>query len=210
MSGDSPSQQSAVCTCNTCSAHLEFDPANAGTTIQCPHCGMETVLFIPQVAVERTTADIVERTTYEDADVQGRLELTRVTQAKEGNTVAEQFDSAAQSFWALGILGGVIAWIVALVYAATYESEMSMDRKMADAGEWFVVGVLLLVNGYVLRLLFRGGSEVIRLLQASKGNEFTGKITQLSIRRSYNCSRCNAAALPGQARCLSCGAEFKA
>jgi len=26
---------------------LEFDPANAGETIQCPHCGIETVLFVP-------------------------------------------------------------------------------------------------------------------------------------------------------------------
>jgi Zn-dependent protease with chaperone function/DNA-directed RNA polymerase subunit RPC12/RpoP len=38
-----------VCTCNVCSGHLEFETSNTGATIQCPHCGMETVLFVPQV-----------------------------------------------------------------------------------------------------------------------------------------------------------------
>ena len=35
------------CKCNNCSEHLEFDQANVCKTIQCPHCGMDTVLFIP-------------------------------------------------------------------------------------------------------------------------------------------------------------------
>lgn len=40
----------AVCTCNTCSGKIEFESANTGQTVQCPHCGMDTVLFIPQVS----------------------------------------------------------------------------------------------------------------------------------------------------------------
>ncbi|HEX4342049.1 MAG TPA: YbjQ family protein [Verrucomicrobiae bacterium] len=48
--GESSSKKWAVCPCNVCSGRLEFDPANAGETIQCPHCGMETVLFIPPVS----------------------------------------------------------------------------------------------------------------------------------------------------------------
>jgi DNA-directed RNA polymerase subunit RPC12/RpoP len=36
------------CNCTVCSEHLEFEPENAGSLIKCPHCGMETVLFIPQ------------------------------------------------------------------------------------------------------------------------------------------------------------------
>jgi len=51
------------CLCNLCSGKIEFDPANAGQTINCPHCGMETVLFArpvekqpnpPPVPVKRT------------------------------------------------------------------------------------------------------------------------------------------------------------
>jgi len=34
-------------TCNTCSGHLEFDAQHAGGKVCCPHCGKETVLFVP-------------------------------------------------------------------------------------------------------------------------------------------------------------------
>lgn len=38
----------------------------------------------------------------------------------------------------------------------------------------------------------------------------TGEISRLApVDHSFNCSRCNAAAQPAQARCLQCGAEFK-
>ena len=39
------------CPCNNCSEHLEFDESAAGETIACPHCGMDTVLFIPKAPV---------------------------------------------------------------------------------------------------------------------------------------------------------------
>jgi Zn finger protein HypA/HybF involved in hydrogenase expression len=45
-SGDSPNQKWTRCTCNHCSGHLEFDAAHAGETIQCPHCKLDTVLFV--------------------------------------------------------------------------------------------------------------------------------------------------------------------
>lgn len=41
-----------VCDCNNCSGHLEFDPANSGETVQCPHCGIDTVLFIKTHALK--------------------------------------------------------------------------------------------------------------------------------------------------------------
>jgi hypothetical protein len=54
------------CTCNVCSGGLEFDPADSGSTIQCPHCGMETVLFFkppetnpPKPKSQKQTARIV-------------------------------------------------------------------------------------------------------------------------------------------------------
>jgi len=37
----------AKCPCNQCSQKIEFEAEHAGETIQCPHCGMDTVLFIP-------------------------------------------------------------------------------------------------------------------------------------------------------------------
>jgi DNA-directed RNA polymerase subunit RPC12/RpoP len=39
-----------ACACNVCSQKIEFDPSRAGETIVCPHCGMDTLLFIPRSA----------------------------------------------------------------------------------------------------------------------------------------------------------------
>ena len=41
----------AKCGCNNCSGHLEFDESAAGSTVACPLCGMDTVLFIPPVEI---------------------------------------------------------------------------------------------------------------------------------------------------------------
>jgi len=35
------------CNCNNCSGHLAFDDDYAGTVINCPHCGVDTTLYIP-------------------------------------------------------------------------------------------------------------------------------------------------------------------
>src|SRR5262249_43571212 len=44
-----PSGSWTRCICSVCSGHLEFDSDLAGETIQCPHCGMPTILFIPRI-----------------------------------------------------------------------------------------------------------------------------------------------------------------
>jgi hypothetical protein len=38
------------CSCSHCDGHLEFDTAYAGQRVACPHCGMETLLYIPVTA----------------------------------------------------------------------------------------------------------------------------------------------------------------
>jgi len=37
----------AKCPCQNCDGHIAFDPAAAGQTITCPHCGMDTLLSRP-------------------------------------------------------------------------------------------------------------------------------------------------------------------
>jgi hypothetical protein len=39
----------ATCPCNTCSQPIEFDHEQNGQTLNCPHCGVDTVLFLPAV-----------------------------------------------------------------------------------------------------------------------------------------------------------------
>jgi DNA-directed RNA polymerase subunit RPC12/RpoP len=44
----------AKCSCQICSGHIEFDASRAGEAVACPHCGMETTLFVP--ATDRKVA----------------------------------------------------------------------------------------------------------------------------------------------------------
>lgn len=37
------------CSCQVCNEHLEFESRNSGQTVNCPHCGMETLLYIPNI-----------------------------------------------------------------------------------------------------------------------------------------------------------------
>jgi hypothetical protein len=41
----------AKCRCGLCSGELEFEQSMAGQTAVCPHCGMDTALYLPPVAV---------------------------------------------------------------------------------------------------------------------------------------------------------------
>jgi DNA-directed RNA polymerase subunit RPC12/RpoP len=43
-----------ACPCNVCSAKIEFEPSRAGETIACPHCGMDTLLYIPSLSRTQT------------------------------------------------------------------------------------------------------------------------------------------------------------
>lgn len=44
------------CPCNNCSGHLEFESGNVGVTVPCPHCGLDTRLFTPQVPLQPAEA----------------------------------------------------------------------------------------------------------------------------------------------------------
>jgi DNA-directed RNA polymerase subunit RPC12/RpoP len=212
MSGDSPGQKWAVCTCNTCSGHLEFDASNAGTTVQCPHCGRDTLLIVPEVPLpsppepeeppakpEPKKAEIVEQASYEDAGVEGRLELGQTAECGSDSRVGERLEIAADLFLWVGLIGGGVALVAAL--------GTSMDEG-GHPGTWVIVGVAAIVQGVVAWLLFRAGAEVIRLLKQINRSRFTGKITQRSVQRSHKCSLCGATVAPAQAKCFRCGAEF--
>jgi hypothetical protein len=42
----------ATCSCNNCSAHIQFEVTQAGQTVECPQCKLETLLFIPPTPVQ--------------------------------------------------------------------------------------------------------------------------------------------------------------
>ena len=44
----------AKCLCNNCGGHLEFESSNAGQRVDCPHCGVETLLYVQQAPLPRS------------------------------------------------------------------------------------------------------------------------------------------------------------
>ena len=48
------------CICTNCAGHLEFEEESAGQKIKCPHCGFNTVLFLP--GAEKAEAEVAALT----------------------------------------------------------------------------------------------------------------------------------------------------
>ena len=40
------------CSCQFCNGHIAFDTTMAGQLVACPHCGMETKLFVPNIPLD--------------------------------------------------------------------------------------------------------------------------------------------------------------
>lgn len=47
------------CACQMCNAHLEFETARAGETATCPHCNLDTILFIPRTNPGKPRPDFI-------------------------------------------------------------------------------------------------------------------------------------------------------
>jgi Zn finger protein HypA/HybF involved in hydrogenase expression len=45
------STEELKCKCQHCDGFLLFDESRAGETVTCPHCQMETILFVPRATV---------------------------------------------------------------------------------------------------------------------------------------------------------------
>ncbi len=62
------------CICTNCAGHLEFEEDSAGQKIKCPHCGFDTVLYLP--GAEKAEAEVASLT--QKLEMQRRLLLLAV------------------------------------------------------------------------------------------------------------------------------------
>ena len=46
------------CLCNHCSGNIEFDSEHAGQMVACPHCGLETKLYVPKVPFNKPSQNV--------------------------------------------------------------------------------------------------------------------------------------------------------
>ena len=58
---NTPAPRYVVCDCQQCGGHIEFDAnefAEENSIVPCPHCGLETKIFIPILQAERVSTQI--------------------------------------------------------------------------------------------------------------------------------------------------------
>src|SRR5689334_7026038 len=112
----------ARCICSVCSGPLEFDSDLAGETIQCPHCGMPTILFIPRIPLPPPT---------------GRASSAKVPVCPDCGTLV---DSGADE--CLGC-GRVIERPLTTLRTEALSTNATLSPTAA--GAWLVMAILLVV-----------------------------------------------------------------
>lgn len=70
-------------------------------------------------------------------------------------------------------------------------------------------GVLILIAGLILFVIFGALSEIIRLLKAVAGMPYTGTISGSGTGTIYVCSDCGSLNYPDVPKCRKCGTEFE-
>src|SRR6266699_2852317 len=105
-----------TCPCNNCSGHIEFDPTLAGQTMQCPHCGLDTKLFVPVRIPAPVAPPVVTKQNAFRLIIGFGLVLTFVLLG----AIVYVFSSLLKDKWGqiAQAIGGFGAGVVALVVAA--------------------------------------------------------------------------------------------
>jgi DNA-directed RNA polymerase subunit RPC12/RpoP len=152
------------CSCNNCSGHLEFEESAAGSTLACPHCGMDTVLFIPPVerAKEKPSS-----TPPPSQPIPSPVTLPQESYAKATGV------SLGEAAGELGLLGpggflkgmSILMFIIGTVlvvngcrgeFAEQQKADGSAIRQTVSAvqyGSGFIIMTLSLILGGVARLI---------------------------------------------------------
>jgi len=132
------------CKCQNCPGTIDFLADRAGETVLCPHCQLETVLFLPVRP--------------------SRLKETPAPEPKSALVAApflieDNLQSIGNTFFGLGLAGGVISFILVIWSAA----------ESSNAGEfmwWMLPAILVSVaQGWIVRAVFHGLAEIIRQLR---------------------------------------------
>jgi hypothetical protein len=197
-----------TCPCQHCNGNIEFDASlcQTGTKATCPHCGMETVLFIPKIAkagkILRAifSAGIAEKTPERPAKIIEQKEKTY------HGGMEDMLENVGDIFLFFGILGGVTAIIMAIIAYNSNHDEIGIGVDL------LCVGFISILAGAVNRIFLRAGAEIIRLLKKIGGLKFSGEITRPVASDSifYKCSACGATTYSrNEWKCESCGAIFK-
>jgi Zn finger protein HypA/HybF involved in hydrogenase expression len=145
--------QFVVCQCQHCGGKLEFDPdeLSAGNSrVECPHCRMETVLFVPAPVPVPQLGPKKAKLVPVDGEWGGKVE--------------DGLDSIANAFMGVGLLG---LFFGGIGFLEVVSGDISSPRA-----NWFwpvFGGLMSFFSGVVLSRLFKALAEMIRLMKKQAG-----------------------------------------
>jgi len=182
-----------TCKCNHCDGNIEFEAHNAGTTVVCPHCGLETSLFEPNSG--KKEHDSGPGTIIGKCDhCEGKLRFKaskigqiincphcgKSTTLFEFKPPSQPTDYASYAPYTVReecpklieekldllasiVLGFGILSAIVCIVAGFNAEDAAVMEKVV----WIGVGVLLGFLGWVGMLFLNGFAEIIRLLRAN-------------------------------------------
>lgn len=152
-SNDQSESNLVVCRCQHCDGGIEFDARQAGETVACPHCELETLLFVPSADQKPpviefppqtppvpqpiwfgSEASILEIQLISGANL--KIKAVRLYDAAELNEISAQKAHAAELFNGSSSPYGAIGDPLWVVFATTItrKIEQTKSREMAQNG----------------------------------------------------------------------------
>ena len=117
-----------ICPCNVCSEHLEFDRSAAGSTVACPHCGVDTVLFIPPPLASAVPPPVVQDDKAKLFSIQNRVNNA----------------NALQIFGWVGCVGSLLGCLAVLTDSENSEPFSPFTVALAAVSFSVAAGILAL------------------------------------------------------------------
>jgi hypothetical protein len=182
-----------TCRCQHCDGHIEFDAGlfQTGTTTPCPHCGMDTMLFIPDAL----------KAPEKPVEIKPEKKAKLLKQTRLSGGLEDKLESVGGIFLTLGIAGGIGA-ILGAIKAFNDDQEVMGVELLCVAAAFIFAGV-------VNTNLFDAAAEVIRLLKKLNGLQYSGNITKPQSFEEHKCSGCGNLLNSTSEHCYECGAKLE-
>jgi hypothetical protein len=150
------------CKCNNCSESLAFDAAYSGQTVECPHCHMDTMLFIlptsaPAIIpaegplpLQQQAVDALQRVASGVAEARCPRRNSDNTQRCE---MAWQAGTSTSSFRGLGVdLGGDLGGFGGVKKSSTLLAAMVAPPTKEQPNSWLVMLLICVIAGCLISI----------------------------------------------------------
>ncbi len=106
---------------------------------------------------------------------------------------------------------GLFYLVISIIsfFICVFFSQDEVIKETSSSSFWIVLGIGVLAQGIIFWILFKAGSEIIRLLKKLNGLPYGGIISKtVGGGVEYSCTKCGASVSPNSNFCTQCGANF--